>query len=793
MIRLLCLLCLLPALMRAAPFVELPVPTSGDGAGGDFFGVQLYADEQWLFVGAYGDVINSVENFAGLQSGTVKVYQRGVDEWEATQVLSPPGATPSTLFGDEIRRLGDRLAISAPRFGSSANGQEGGAVFLYRLQQGQWVHERTVVPLDSGPFGRFGESIVLFDAQLWVGAPQRGAAGEVFLFDLNTAAQTPEVILPGPSGGARFGEAMTSIDATTLAVGAPGAALLQLRSSAAPYMVLDTLSGPPSFATNVVATTQALVVAARDSGAGRVFRWLRGSEGWVPQPELMPADGMPGDRFGGSLLIAQDRLYIGAPGTDRSADFDVGAVYQAPLDGADPLLARTIPALNVSALFGSALAVDVASGQILVGAPLTSIGNQRSGQVLSYASGALGAVSAMPTSALDRGAGAQLFRYAQSVAVSGDSVLAGAFLADTAVGQDAGAAFAFRFDGNEWLADGQLQPADAIADQRLGLAVDVSGDVALVGAYWDVIANRPEQGSAYFFRRTPTGWVQQAKVFAANGAVRDNFGAAVAIDGGLAAVGARGANPSLIDQGTVNVYRRAGEQWLDLLQLTAPQPEGSQFYGQAVALCGDRLVVGAPGADGGPELFDSGLAFVYDLPTAGDPVLRATLQSDQVLENRNFGFAVACAGSVVAIGVPGGGSLPFAGQVEVFDCGAQGCTRTDVLTMAGARAGDQLGIAVSMHGSRLLAGISGRDVDGLFDVGAAVLFERAQQTWSLRQMIAAPKTIALGGFGRALDIDARRMVIGSPTAAGQNPAEGSMWVFDLPGELLRDGFEAPSR
>jgi hypothetical protein len=776
------------ATVSAQPVV-LYAPSTGDGAAGDFFGVHLYTDPEWLMVGAYGDLVNSVENFAGLKSGSVKVYQRTANGLVPTQTLIPPAPTPSTLFGDEVQRLGNRLAVSAPRFSSGAGGQEGGAVFLFALEKNLWVHQRTVVPPSAQAFGRFGESILLRDGELWVGAPRRGTGGEVFRYDLISNAFSPTATLAGSTAGARLGEAMVVIDQTQFGIGAPGAAQVLIYPFADPLIALDTLNGPPSFGMSLHATDNALVVASPDDGAGSVSRWIRDAQGWQAQPLLIPSEGANGDRFGSSLLIVGSRLYIGAPGTDRGSDFDVGAVYQASLAGADSLAVRTLPALASSTLFGSALVLDPTSQQILVGAPLVAVENQRSGQVLYYNANALGSPQAQPSALLDRGAGTQLFRFAQSVAIDGDTALGGAYLADTSAGPDAGAVHAFRFGGSNWDYDQMVVPNDATVDQRFALALDVSQGYAVVGAYWDVIAGRAEQGSAYVFRRDATGWVQDSKFVAANGQERDNFGAAVAIDGALIAVGARGANLTLVDQGAVNLYRRSGASWVSAGQLVAPLPEGGEFFGFAVAVCGDRVVVGAPGADVSPDFPDSGLAYVFDVPINGAPTFVARLRPSAAKESTNFGFAVSCSGAQVAVGAPGGGRVLFGGEVATFSCSARACAATDVLVMDDAQIGDQLGVAVALRGERLLAGISGRDRDGLFDVGAAALFERTSDKWDLLESIEAPRAIALGGFGRAVDIDDSRMVIGSPTVAGDNPAQGSMWIFEQPSILLRDGFE----
>src|SRR5690606_15674631 len=129
--------CLFSSLAVAGAPIRLQPPTSGLGGTGDFFGIAMHSDADWLMVGAYGDLLNSEQFFTGIKSGTVQVFSRSVG-LIASQTLQPPEPTPSTLFGDEIQRRGNRLAISAPRFSSGSGGQEGGGVFLFTLIDNQW-------------------------------------------------------------------------------------------------------------------------------------------------------------------------------------------------------------------------------------------------------------------------------------------------------------------------------------------------------------------------------------------------------------------------------------------------------------------------------------------------------------------------------------------------------------------------------------------------------------------------------------------------------------------------------
>merc|ERR1719271_1261466 len=87
----------------------------------------------------------------------------------------------------------------------------------------------------------------------------------------------------------------------------------------------------------------------------------------------------------------------------------------------------------------------------------------------------------------------------------------------------------------------KLVASDAAEDDRFGDSVAVSGDLVVVGAYAnDDTGDR--SGSAYVYRTTNGGasWTQVAKLVASDAAAEDYFGHSVAVSGDLVVVGAGG-------------------------------------------------------------------------------------------------------------------------------------------------------------------------------------------------------------------------------------------------------------
>src|SRR4030095_4110165 len=101
-------------------------------------------------------------------------------------------------------------------------------------------------------------------------------------------------------------------------------------------------------------------------------------------------------------------------------------------------------------------------------------------------------------------------------------------------------------------------------------------------------------------------WTQQAYLKASNTGANDQFGWAVGISGDTVVVSANaedssatGVNGNQVDNsltaaGAVYVFTRSGTTWSQQAYLKASNTGGSDQFGDAVAISGDTVVVGAP-------------------------------------------------------------------------------------------------------------------------------------------------------------------------------------------------------
>jgi hypothetical protein len=91
--------------------------------------------------------------------------------------------------------------------------------------------------------------------------------------------------------------------------------------------------------------------------------------------------------------------------------------------------------------------------------------------------------------------------------------------------------------GTVWSQQQKLTAADAAQLHIFGFSVAVSGDKAVIGAYWDDDGGT-DSGAAYVFARSGAVWTQQAKLTASDAAAGDNLGYSVALAADTAIAGA---------------------------------------------------------------------------------------------------------------------------------------------------------------------------------------------------------------------------------------------------------------
>ena len=487
--------------------------SSSPGAGLGSFGFALDADGITLCVGEPG------ANGVSTGSGRAELFQPLIDTWTSVQELH---ATPGTHqdFGWSVDMDGSRVAIGAPNWDDSNPGSGGVNVFDFDPTFGFWVRLHFLKSVDAEKLGR---SVAVHGNELVAGAPETiwngRESGALVTFAVTPFVAQQTGVFGGIEDDEKLGESVA------LGLGPDG----ELRAA-----------GGAPFEDHSLA----------DQGSVQMLQLVSGSN-WVPVARL------------------------------RST---------APAD---------------SAWLGTNVFVD--GYECLAAAPLDLVANVRAGSVHSFdiSSGSWIEGPTLVGSALDAGD-----YFGSDVAVHGDLAVVGSEN-DGEIVYAGGAVYVFERNGGGWRHVATLDSgSDTTRYGHFGARVDTDGERILVSARGENTAT----GAAYVFERDGSGrWFRTARLLANDGQANDFFGEAVDIDGDMALIGSMQADGNQVNSGAAYVYRRdAGGNWSQIQKLT---PAGDQI-GRAVALDTDagELFIGAPGTSSVSRYTWNGSSWVAQLP-----------------------------------------------------------------------------------------------------------------------------------------------------------------------------------
>lgn len=372
-------------------------------------------------------------------------------------------------------------------------------------------------------------------------------------------------------------------------------------------------------------------------------------------------------------------------------------------------------------------------------------------------------------------------RLGLAVAMDGDTAVVGAYFDDHLGGMDAGAAYVFVREGGVWTQSAKLTAADAAANDQFGWTVAVSGETIMVGAPRANHLAGVDAGAAYVFVSDGAVWTQQAKLTASDAAANDQFGNWVEIDGDTAVIGSSlDDHAGGTDGGSAYVFVRTGTSWTQQARLLALDGAAQDHFGIEVSIDGDTAVIGAHQADL-PGGGDSGAAYVFVRQT-GVWTQTAKLTASDAMANDRFGKAVAVLGDTIVVGAHNRESAgqPSAGAVYVFTQTVGVWAETATLITADVAAADHFGWTVAHSESVIVAGSVLDSHAGGAVAGSATVFFRSEGTWSEVAKLTASDASAGDEFAVSLAMSGDQVMVGSYLSDPEGGIDaGAAYLFEL--------------
>ena len=666
---------------------EVKKLVASDGARSDEFGVGVGIDGDTIIVGASGNEGNLKRG-----TGAAYIFERhagGVNNWGEVKKLFPVVGGAGDQFGESVGISEDRVVIGAP--GNDVLGLDTGAAYIFERHAGgldNWGEVRSIPPPSVALGGSFGDSVAISKHTVIIGAyndDDNGTwSGSATIYQRDAEGVWRYVKKLLASDGAvsdSFGIAV-AIHGTTALVGAFRDDVDGNQASGSAYIFERDAGGDNNwgevkkllakdgqardeFGISVAISDNTALVGAfedddsgYDAGSAYIFeRHAGGWHNWGQFKKLLASDGAEGDKFGASTAISAKTLVVGARFDD---DFgkDAGSAYIFELvEDEQWELVTKLRASDGDSSDGFGSSVSISENTIVVGAVGDEENGSAAGAAYIFERDAGGVENWGEVRKLLASDGQPGDRFGHGVAISGDTVLIGAY-ADTDNGDYSGSAYLFQRNVggvNNWGEVRKLLASDAQAGDRFGRSVALSADTALIGAYGNDDQGA-DSGSAYIFQRDVGGannWGEIRKLLASDGMAFDQFGISVALSGNTALVGADRDDDNGPNTGAAYLFDRdAGgpNNWGQVIKLLASDGAANDFFGTSVALSEHLAVVGAYADKDNGDF--SGSAYVFHRHEGGRNhwgEVDKLLASDGSAHDR-FGISVALSGNTALVG-----------------------------------------------------------------------------------------------------------------------------------------------
>ena len=757
--------------------------TASDGAAGDLFGISVAVDGDTVVVGAQKDD----DDNRGDDSGSAYVFVKpngGWDDWDEldsgdkdklTAKLTASDGSATDSFGWAVAADSDTVVIGAFGDDRTIDGTDIanlGAAYVFTKPAGGWANATETAKLtapDAEAADLFGVSVAVDGEVVLVGA---------YLEDENAFGAGAAYVFTKPAGG------WADVDDDDVA-----------------KLTASDGESNDRFGVSVAVDGSTAVIGANDhthgtEKSGSAYVFTKSSAGvWIQEFELTASDGAADDRFGYSVALDGDTLFVGAEQDDDKGT-DSGSVHIANITKWSDIADSSATTLTYTA---TGLTNDVEHTFQL--RAVNDSGHSPEATA-----------SATPT----------LLPPAQP---TGFAAVAGNTQVELSWNEPQPApTMPVDMYQLRQFAKSKLTASDATKNDLFGLSVAVDGSTAVVGAPGTV---GDDSDSAYLYTKDSSGvWTQVAKLTDDDSATYDGFGYSVAVDGDTVVVGAPNDVTPVVENpmdpgdyantGSAYVFVKPASSggWADIdvsdaVKLTASDADGGDRFGHSVAVDGDAVLVGAQGGDSvgsdDVSIVNSGSAYLFTKPASSggwadiDVSVAAKLTASDANGGDRFGWSVALDSDTAVVGAPNDvtplvenpvdpGDYADTGSAFVFVKPSGGWVNgneTAKLTapISDAGAGDWFGISVAVDGDVVLVGAEFED-EKAADAGSAYVFIKPDSAngWAdIGEDDVTKLTVSDGAaddrFGKSVAVDGDTAVIGAYNHDHGSGTNGSAYIF----------------
>ena len=521
--------------------------TASDGAENDRFGYSVSIDGDTAVIGAISDEDN------GHNSGSAYVYVRSNGVWSEQAKLTASDGASSDDFGLSASIDGDTAVIGA--YGDDDNGSNSGSAYVYVRSNGVWSEQAKLTASDGASSDEFGRSVSIDGDTALIGAnadddngsnsgsayvyvrsngvwseqqkltASDGASGDYFGISVSIAGDTAVIGARldddnGSNSGSayvfRYNEALTAVQ---LAAAEDAVVAAQDFLDDAQDAV-DTASANVAFLQEAAMVAEINVVDAQNFLADAVAITLQ-AQADVQAAQLTAQDAA-------TIVVDAQNILTAAEADLATAEAlrDVAAVViqnaldayilsseALLLDPANPVLIQAkIDAANLVGSTNLALSSaqdDVDAAELTIDYAIQTVSSAQAAKAAAIIN-LQDATTVVVYGQYDVISAEDELAITQDYLATAEADVAnaqGAEAAATTVAQNAAAAVVVAqavvaAGDSGWTQQAKLTASDGAATDYFGISVSIDGDTAVIGAYLDD-DNGYNSGSAYIFPLTP--------------------------------------------------------------------------------------------------------------------------------------------------------------------------------------------------------------------------------------------------------------------------------------------------
>ena len=507
-----------------------------------------------------------------------------------------------------------------------------------------------------------------------------------------------------------------------------------------------------------------------------------------------------GDWFGYSVSVSGNYAAVSAyREQDSSGNALSGVVYIYDITSGTLLYTLNNPnayGVGTADYFGQS--VSISGNYVVVGAPFeeATTGEQSSGRVYVFDVSTGNLLRTLNDSNAYGTPLNDLFGW--SVSLSGNYVIVGAPGEADAGGTASGKAYIIDVTSGSLLHTlSNPNPYGTSTDDNFGKSVSISGNFAVVGAPYESAPGETNTGAAFLFDVASGNLLHtlEDSVGALEYPSGTFFGTSVAVGGTKVVVAGPewtyywGSESASKAGRIVTFSTSTGTEIFKKYGPRTVRTASGDTFGAGVAIDGDYMVIGSPGADSayGPN---SGKAFVVDRLTGS---VISVLDNPSTAMDGFFGSSVDINGTNVIVGAPAENNS--SGMAYIFNATTGAIIHTlNNPNAYGTPDGDQFGTSVSISGNYAVVSAPSEGDAGGSTSGKVYIFNVS--TGSLLFTLNNPNaygTSAGDMFGNRVSVDGNYLVVGAPTEGDSyGTLQGKTYIFNVTTGTLLFTLDCPN-